>query len=49
MYQCPKCKSTETYKEKIMGADTGDRVCKICDYTTSANSFKTDNPDNSKS
>lgn len=45
MYQCPKseCKSTDTYKEKIMGNDTGDRICKKCGYTTSANSFRKEN------
>ncbi|WP_157076066.1 TFIIB-type zinc ribbon-containing protein [Alteromonas stellipolaris] len=40
-YICPKCGSDDTYKEKIMGADTGDRICKSCGYTTSGNSFKT--------
>ncbi|MUK91903.1 hypothetical protein GNP80_05565 [Aliivibrio fischeri] len=40
MYKCPKCKSPNTYKEKIMGSDTGDRVCKDCGHTTSAVSFR---------
>lgn len=40
MYKCPKCSSGSTYKERINGMDTGDRVCKDCGYITSANSFK---------
>lgn len=40
MYTCPKCKSTDTYKEKINGSDTGDRICNSCKYTTSAISFR---------
>lgn len=42
MYQCPKskCKSKNTYKEKILGQDTGDRVCNDCGYITSSASFR---------
>ena len=40
MYKCPKCSSENTHKERINGADTGDRVCQKCGYTTTANSFK---------
>ena len=40
MYKCPKCNSKNTYKEKILGQDTGDRVCKDCGHITSAASFR---------
>ncbi|OHY89562.1 hypothetical protein BI375_23490 [Vibrio rotiferianus] len=40
MYKCPKCSSEDTYKEKINGMDTGDRVCRSCGHITSASSFK---------
>ncbi|EKO3444223.1 Eag protein [Vibrio fluvialis] len=40
MYKCPKCGSHDTYKEKIMGQDTGDRVCQECNHITSAASFR---------
>jgi hypothetical protein len=39
MYTCPKCSSTDTYKERINGSDTGDRICESFEYTTSAVSF----------
>ncbi len=29
---CPKCSSSETCKEKIMGQDTGDLICSGCRY-----------------
>lgn len=29
---CPKCGSTETIKEKIMGQDTLDIICLKCKY-----------------
>ena len=48
MYTCPKCSSTDTYKERINGSDTGDRICKICEYTTSAVSFKEKGKEESK-
>ena len=38
---CPKCGSEDTHKDRVMGTDSGDRTCKSCGYTTSANSFKT--------
>lgn len=31
--KCPKCQSKDTYKEKILGADTLDVVCSKCGYT----------------
>ncbi len=29
---CPKCSSSDTCKEKIMGQDTGDIICLKCRY-----------------
>jgi RNA polymerase subunit RPABC4/transcription elongation factor Spt4 len=40
MYKCPKCGSSNTIKEKIMGADTMDRICQNCKYIGSKNEFK---------
>jgi DNA-directed RNA polymerase subunit RPC12/RpoP len=31
-YICAKCGSKDTFKEKIMGSDTGDRRCSKCNY-----------------
>lgn len=36
---CPKCASTQTAKEKIMGADTGDIKCMECGYTDNWSEF----------
>ncbi|WP_218420058.1 TFIIB-type zinc ribbon-containing protein [Alteromonas lipotrueae] len=47
-YICPKCGSEDTYKERVNGADSGDRICKSCGYTTSANSFKPKEEDDSE-
>lgn len=44
---CPKCESTNTTKEKIMGQDTMDIICLDCRYTGFWKEFhKDDEPKN---
>jgi predicted RNA-binding Zn-ribbon protein involved in translation (DUF1610 family) len=40
MYRCPKCGSNNTSKERIMGADTMDRICGNCGYIGPKQEFK---------
>jgi len=40
MYNCPKCGSNNTTKERIMGADTMDRICGKCGYIGPKEEFK---------
>ena len=47
--KCPKCGSTEVYKEAIKGFKTGDLVCNQCKYTSTPNVFQLDNNTNSES
>lgn len=37
---CPKCNSTNTAKEKIMGNQTGDLICLDCRYIGCALEFR---------
>lgn len=37
---CPECRSTNTEKETILGAKTGDRICLDCGHVGPAHTFK---------
>jgi len=37
---CPKCRSNEVTRERIMGSQTGDLVCLSCKYTSTPNEFQ---------
>lgn len=41
-YKCPKCDSSNNSKERIMGADTMDRICHNCKYIGSKEEFKSE-------
>jgi predicted RNA-binding Zn-ribbon protein involved in translation (DUF1610 family) len=40
IYICPKCGNNNIFKEKIMGNDTGDKICSICKYIGTKEEFK---------
>ena len=41
MYQCPKCGSKNTQKDRgFAGNDTGDRKCNDCGYEGQSREFK---------
>lgn len=43
MYQCPKCESTNTEKDRsFAGGDTGDRKCNNCGYVGQSREFRKD-------